>query len=416
MLNAASENPLAFHKKNANGAYVKQAGFDAAAERLVITGFGQLDKEKISVARGAKGVTPQKQESLVNFSASDIAAAVGGELVVKFKVKSFNLESEFAQWNAEYKDHKTYVLPVAAGDTAETLAEKLKHSIDQEHQDPYTGLLVTGAVAEVGTTGTFNLPVSAIRSGFEFELIIEHDAKTKGKVSASFSTQKKAYEGRGSYRQLNILRLQTPGRMQPYSFEQKDLPIEGDLYSNYIITFNVERPDLHGSAVANGQVAGTFQLEVYVNESRCAAWVTDFTKWLNANVAERHMHKADTANEVLGANEEADLLITAAVGTAGNVTVTLNGVATNVAVAAADTPEQVAAKIRATSFAGWTVSGSSSSVKFVSNTIGEKTDTTYSAGTTGATGTVTTVVQGASQDVVTSGSSVEASPYTTVLS
>lgn len=416
MLNAAAENPLAFHKKNANGAYVRQAGFDAAAERLVITGFGQLDKEKISVARGTKGVAPQKQESVVNFADSAIASAVGGELVVKFKIKSFNLESEFAQWNGEYKEHKTYVLPVIAGDTSETLAQKLKHSIDQEHQDPYTGLLVAGAVSENGTTGTFNLPVSGIRKGFEFELIVEHDSKTAGNISVSMSNTKEAYEGRGSYRQLNILRLQTPGRMQPYNFEQKDLPIEGDLYSHYIVTFNVERPDLHGSAVANGQVAGTFQLELYVNESRCAAWVTDFTKWLNANVAERHMHKADTANEVLGANEEADLQITGTVTTAGDVTVTLDGVAKTVAVALNDTPEQVATKIRATSFAGWTVSGSSSSVKFVSNTIGVKTDAAYSAGTTGAAGSITTVVQGAAKDEVTSGTAVEASPYTTVLS
>lgn len=305
VLNAADAHPLAFHKKNAAGAYVKQAGFDATAERLVIEGFGQLEKGKATVARGAKGVAAQKQESRVNVAALAVGA-VGGELTIKFKIKSFNLEAELMNWNSEYKDFKSYVIPIVSGDTNQTIAQKLKHSIDQENQDPYTSLLTAGTIYENGSElampapdGTFNLPVLAARAGFEFELIVEHDAQTQGDVSVTMTTQKKAYEGRGSYRQMNILRLQTPGRMEPYSFEQEELPVKGAKYSNYVVTFTVDRPDLNGGDVHGGKVSGTYQLEVYANEASCAAWIVDFTKWLNANVAERHMHKADTADEVL---------------------------------------------------------------------------------------------------------------------
>lgn len=92
--------------------------------------------------------------------------------------------------------------------------------------------------------------------------------------------------------------------------------------------------------------------------------------------------------------EVASLLLTAAVTTAGNVTVTLNGVAVLVAVALSDTAAQVATKIRATAFAGWTTGGTAETVTFTSTTTGAKTDAVYSAGTTGAAGTMSTTVQG----------------------
>lgn len=94
--------------------------------------------------------------------------------------------------------------------------------------------------------------------------------------------------------------------------------------------------------------------------------------------------------------EVATLAVTAGATTAGNVTITLNGVATNVALTTAEnTATLVAAKIRSTTFTGWTTSGTGANVVFTSTTSGAKTDATYSAGTTGATGTMTTTVQGA---------------------
>lgn len=95
-----------------------------------------------------------------------------------------------------------------------------------------------------------------------------------------------------------------------------------------------------------------------------------------------------------GVAEVASLLITAPVSTAGDVTVTLNGVEASVAVELSDTTAQVATKIRATSFAGWTTGGTASTVTFTATTTGAMTDAVYSAGTTGAAGTMSTTVQG----------------------
>jgi hypothetical protein len=94
--------------------------------------------------------------------------------------------------------------------------------------------------------------------------------------------------------------------------------------------------------------------------------------------------------------EVANLIVTAASTVASNVTVTLNGIATTVAVLSTDTAIQVADKIRATVFTGWTTGGTvgTTTVTFTATTSGNKVDATYSEGTTGATGTMTTAAQG----------------------
>lgn len=68
--------------------------------------------------------------------------------------------------------------------------------------------------------------------------------------------------------------------------------------------------------------------------------------------------------------------------------------ATPTAGVAADTSTGVATKIRAAAFAGWTTGGTTTTVTFTATAVGVKTDAIYSAGTTGATGTMTTPTQG----------------------
>ncbi len=74
---------------------------------------------------------------------------------------------------------------------------------------------------------------------------------------------------------------------------------------------------------------------------------------------------------------------------AGNITITLNGTAYNVAVAAGDDATAVATKVRGTSFAGWTTGGSGVTVSFTATKVGAKTATTVSGAATGVTATIT---------------------------
>jgi hypothetical protein len=82
------------------------------------------------------------------------------------------------------------------------------------------------------------------------------------------------------------------------------------------------------------------------------------------------------------------LSVTAGASADGNLTINLNGTAFTVAVLASDnTAALVAAKIRAATFAGWTVSGSGSSVVFTSNKVGTRIAPTFAAASTGVTAT-----------------------------
>ena len=93
------------------------------------------------------------------------------------------------------------------------------------------------------------------------------------------------------------------------------------------------------------------------------------------------------------------LTITAGCSTSGNVTVTLDGTAVNIAVLDTDaTADAVAAKIAATSFAGWTVSAAGAVVTFTADVKEAKTTPTFSGGSTGVTGSFVVTVLG--KDVV----------------
>jgi hypothetical protein len=115
--------------------------------------------------------------------------------------------------------------------------------------------------------------------------------------------------------------------------------------------------------------------------------------------------------------EVASLQITADATADGNVTVTLDGVSTDVAVLNGDTATVVADKIRNTTFTGWTTGGTAGTdtVTFTADTYGDKQDATYSAGTTGATGTMTTTTQGVNDRLVTEVTEIDTGTNTITL-
>ena len=86
--------------------------------------------------------------------------------------------------------------------------------------------------------------------------------------------------------------------------------------------------------------------------------------------------------------------VTAGCGTSGEVTITLNGVAFTVEVAAGDDVNAVATKIRAAAYAGWTTSGNGANIVFTSATTGAKTTGTFGAAATGVTATIAKTIAG----------------------
>jgi trimeric autotransporter adhesin len=74
-------------------------------------------------------------------------------------------------------------------------------------------------------------------------------------------------------------------------------------------------------------------------------------------------------------------------GAVGSIAIAIQGTNT-------DTIEIAAEKIRSATYPGWETDGSGDTITFEALTVGNKADTTYSAGTTGAAGTLTVTNQG----------------------
>ena len=106
-----------------------------------------------------------------------------------------------------------------------------------------------------------------------------------------------------------------------------------------------------------------------------------------------------------GTPEVSNLEVTAACSSNGNVDIVLNGVTfTKALTTAANTATLVATALRAFTYTGYVTGGSGVNVTFTSIYAKTETDATYSAGSTGASGTMTTTIQGVNPnaDIVTS--------------
>jgi len=99
-----------------------------------------------------------------------------------------------------------------------------------------------------------------------------------------------------------------------------------------------------------------------------------------------------------GSKEKVKLVINYMANTAGDATITLNGVDKKVTLAADDTATAIAGKIRSASYTGWTTSGAGNEVYFEATTEGAKTGAFYDPGKTGAYGAVSIEQEGSSDD------------------
>lgn len=110
----------------------------------------------------------------------------------------------------------------------------------------------------------------------------------------------------------------------------------------------------------------------------------------------------DSRDHIVAGNiAEVDTLTVTAIPTvAGNITITLNGVAKTVAVdpTVQTTTALLATLIRGTAFTGWTTGGTGSVITFTSTTTGARTGPTFSGGTTGVTGAFVVTINGVNPD------------------
>jgi hypothetical protein len=196
-------------------------------------------------------------------------------------------------------------------------------------------------------------------------------------------------------------------------FEVASLEVIAGVASTYEVeSFSVTgAPTSDGNITVDGETIAILDLD---DEAGVATKIRahSFTNWTTGGTGANVILTAKTYGDktlvvvsagTTGATFSAVSEDTPGTDKAGNVTVTLNGAATTVAMTSTETTTTVATKIRNTSFSGWTTGGTGTTVTFTSTSYGNKTDAIYSPGSTGAIGTMSTSQQGtAGEGVVAS--------------
>lgn len=287
IINSPDQHALQYFNIKANGAWEKvaNAANNPTAKILRISGFGDLFASTVTKARGAKGIAGVPEISTLTFGAGFLTTiGAGNQFTLRLDFTSSTLDSENANWDGRFGRPRYLTGLVKAGDTVTTLATRIKEMIeeDQNLMEVYLQSVSSAAGVLTLTTRGGNIKVKAY---------VEED-----RVNAVQAITQAAFEGRGSFEQLKTVRIETPVTNEPYTIDGVQLPIKGQLYSNYQVDFTVTRPDLSGASVANeGPVKGIYSLELFINQTSCAAYIAELTKWLNANVANRTMYTATTA-------------------------------------------------------------------------------------------------------------------------
>lgn len=291
VINSPEQHPLQYFNVKANGAWepVVVAADQPAADILVISGFAKLFSGQVTKAIGRKGIAALPQISTLTIGAG-FAAAIGTdkEFTLKLQFKSLNLESENANWDGKFGRPRTFPFIVKSGDSVTDIATRIVNvlKLDQNLREVYLSEISNAA-------GVITFKTK--HGGLELKAYVEET------TTATFAITQPAFGGRGSYEVMKNVRIETPARIYPYSFDTAEIPVKGQLYSSYEFYQTVQRPDLSNSSVANGgPVAGSYGFEMFINQTTSASVITAITKWLNANVPSRTMWPATTPAGTIG--------------------------------------------------------------------------------------------------------------------
>ncbi len=157
-----------------------------------------------------------------------------------------------------------------------------------------------------------------------------------------------------------------------------------------------ESKDMDSVATKDGNIGVPGQLETEISATSILAAGDAMVKKLRNAMRENELVEVWDIDKTaaVGVVEVNTLTVTGAATSAGEVTITLNGVTQDVTVLSTDTTAEIGDKIRDTVFPGWTVSGTGTTVIFTKLTTGTNTAPTFSAGSTGMTATIAATVAG----------------------
>jgi len=268
---------------------------------LLLFGFAKWKKAAINVFNISRAIVGVAQTTKIKITGSGVSS--GAIATVRIKLKSSNLEAEFAKYNPEYTDEKRYQITM---DTTLDYVEFLKDlnalilaDADLNFKSYFTATLVdnTNVLNAAAPTGIL---ITSISPTIFFDIFIDLPAgltvamNTDVPASDTDSTLGGGgaanvvalhYDGRNTWEQLRHLKLETDGNIYPNSDQMAYLPVRGASYVMFYVEQNVTSDEVGASIVDQVGTVSRNRYELYIQEGSCNLVINNIARWFDMSLA-----------------------------------------------------------------------------------------------------------------------------------
>lgn len=273
----------------------------ATATKLRVLGFGEFDLASLRAVKAKRAKTGQLQR--LNVSSATPAEitlvappAPNTEVTFEVLIKSTRYLAEFHNSKVTRDVRRTYQVILQPTDTTATVLAKLYNAIKFEDPTRPNTYIDTDAAgfASVGTIDPVTGRASSItelnlQAKYEFTKIVfqsVQDATTNaqsGYITVfAPTTVQQGFEGVNDYSWMTEnIRILTESSVYPFAYFGSQMPIDGNLYSDFIFDVKQEREGIYNHGAADADVNTTTRYQLFINQNTCEATIDNLAAFFN---------------------------------------------------------------------------------------------------------------------------------------
>ena len=271
----------------------------AAATIMQVDGFGEFKLSQLRSVKGNRALTGQTQR--LNISSGNVAeilltapTAPNTEVTVIVEFKSTRYEAEFHNAKVDRGTRRTYQLILQPTDTTAIVLAKLYNAIkfeDPARGNTYVDVDAVG-FASVGVIGVDGKATSITELNLQLKreyvtMLIERVEDATSNVPSAYLTLvptvvRAGFEGVNTYNWMTEnTRILTENSVYPFAIYEDQMPVRGNLYSDFVFDVVQDREDVYNHGAADAQVTTSTRYNLFVNQTACEAVVDDVAAFLN---------------------------------------------------------------------------------------------------------------------------------------
>lgn len=285
-------------------------------DALSIIGYKWFRRGQIAKVTKSQGIAGQIQISTLSFSLA--SPDVGSQIILNILFSSWDEKAEYATHNSDFQVNRPFVIDIATGETATSLASKIAEifsttGIKEQRAFPLevssSGTIVTFTAKDEFTAFTLSVSgaLDTIYGG------TTTDQVSTLKVVPSIATTQVNFSGRNNYSNLRMIFPETHDKVYPFAKgpEAKQLIIDGDLYSCFLIEELI--PPTYGDFYNLGMSASqNTKSEIYINETNCKTQINQLVAFFNSAATTKVNMPASTPAAALATETRGTTLTTLA--------------------------------------------------------------------------------------------------------